>query len=83
MTELFAFVLDKSLGNGSVLDQLLVNAEMSEELPEEIEREVVLPPLKNNVFGLDRDLIMSKVVLLVLNTWLIFTKNNFTFLDYS
>lgn len=53
--------LDKALGHGAVLDQLLVNAEMSDELPEEIDREVVLPPMKNNVFGLDRDLIMSKV----------------------
>jgi hypothetical protein len=61
MAQLFAFVLDKTLGHGAVLDQLLVNAEMSDELPEEIEREVVLPPMKNNVFGLDRDLIMSKV----------------------
>jgi hypothetical protein len=58
----FCFFLDNVLGHGAVLDQLLVNAEMSEELPEEIEKEVFLPPMKNDVFGLDRDLIMSKVV---------------------
>jgi hypothetical protein len=52
---------------------------MSDELPEEIDREVVLPPMKNNVFGLDRDLIMSKVsttCTYILNTII---KNNLFF----
>jgi hypothetical protein len=72
----FEIILDKALGHGAVLDQLLVNAEMSDELPEEMDKEVALPPMKNVVFGLDRDLIMSKVVP---KTWLPWNINNLIF----
>lgn len=53
-------ILDKVLSHGAVLDQLLVNAEMSEE-QEDLNEEVDLPPMKNDVFGLDRQLIITKV----------------------
>ncbi|XP_059476256.1 uncharacterized protein LOC132197169 [Neocloeon triangulifer] len=55
------FVPDKILAQGAAIDLLLQTAEKSEELSTEFNTEEDLPPMRQDLLGLNRELIMTKV----------------------